>query len=109
MTIHEISPLEFAQKRKSVPESVLIDVRELEECAEIAPVGAINLPLSTFSVDECKERWTLDTALYMICRSGKRSLRAGQMLAAQGFSKVYNIEGGMNLWEDSSLPTISAE
>ena len=32
--------------------------------------------------------------IFLICRSGKRSLEAGRLLIKEGFQKVYNVEEG---------------
>ena len=32
--------------------------------------------------------------IFLICRSGKRSLEAGELLIQEGFNKVYNIADG---------------
>lgn len=49
---------------------------------------------------------TRKTQVYVLCRSGRRSLSAGQQLDAIGFGCVYNIEGGMIAWEEAGLPVI---
>ncbi|MDX1810982.1 MAG: rhodanese-like domain-containing protein, partial [Gammaproteobacteria bacterium] len=55
--------------------------------------------------------------ILLICRSGKRSLEAGEHLIKEGFQEVYNIEGGfegpldekhhrstLNGWRFDNLP-----
>lgn len=38
----------------------------------------------------------------LICRSGARSHRAAQLLVKKGFTEVYDLEGGLMRWRDSS-------
>ena len=39
------------------------------------------------------------------CRSGMRSAIAASILQAQGFESVSNLEGGIQAWQESGLPT----
>jgi rhodanese-related sulfurtransferase len=45
----------------------------------------------------------------MLCRSGKRSLKAAQLLESAGFESIYNVEGGMMTWETSGLPVVRSK
>ena len=76
----------------------LIDVREPHELA--GPLGAIedveNVPLLQLlsGAADLKE----DAALVLICRSGRRSAMAAEMLENAGFKGVASVEGGMLAW-----------
>jgi rhodanese-related sulfurtransferase len=37
----------------------------------------------------------------VVCRSGRRSLEASNILAASGFRQVSNLEGGMLAWRQA--------
>jgi rhodanese-related sulfurtransferase len=39
-----------------------------------------------------------------ICRSGRRSLTAADILLAAGFRDVHSLAGGMGAWHDAGLP-----
>lgn len=82
----------------------VIDVREPHEFnAELGHVhGAELVPLN--SVGGAASRWSQDEALLMVCRSGGRSGRAAAALAQAGFTKIYNLNGGMLAWNDARLP-----
>ena len=41
--------------------------------------------------------------IVLTCRTGRRSLRAAQALAAQGFQDVRILEGGLEAWEAAGL------
>jgi rhodanese-related sulfurtransferase len=46
-------------------------------------------------VDEVRQRIPRpETAVYLLCRSGQRSMDAAKALALAGYSDVSNIEGG---------------
>jgi rhodanese-related sulfurtransferase len=45
-----------------------------------------------------------DEPVYVICRSGNRSLQASRALVEAGFQDVRNVDGGMIAWEAAGLP-----
>ena len=71
----------------------LVDVREPDEVAAGSLPGAVNIPLGELP-DRVGE---LDPGrgVALLCRSGARSGRAAEFLAANGFSDVVNLTGGM--------------
>lgn len=94
------------------PRAVLIDVRSNMEFLFVGhPVGAISIPW----IDEpdwvinphfaaelrkvllggisCEHEFGCAPVL-LICRSGKRSLEAGELLLREGFTQVYNVVQG---------------
>ncbi len=71
----------------------LIDVREIEEHA-IENIGGINIPLSVLSASTHLLDPTVRIVLY--CSSGTRSSHATKQLIQKGFTRVFNLEGGMN-------------
>ncbi len=84
--------------------AVLVDVREPHEYAEVHAQGARLLPLSEF--ESRYAELPKDAELIMICRSGARSERAGQMLLDQGYGHVSNLTGGTLAWVQDGLPTL---
>jgi len=55
-----------------------------------------NIPL--FDLPNKSSKLDRDKEVVVICQSGMRSMRACKMLKKQGFSKIYNVRGGMNAW-----------
>ena len=47
-----------------------------------------------------------DAKIVLYCRSGRMSAIAAEELAAQGYTNLYNLEGGMIAWEEAGLPLI---
>jgi rhodanese-related sulfurtransferase len=77
---------------------VLVDVRTDEEYKEGHIPGAIHIPH-----DQMEERYTelephKEKKILLICRSGRRSVMAAQVLSAKGFSHLFNLKGGMLEW-----------
>ncbi|AOQ20015.1 rhodanese-like domain-containing protein [Streptococcus agalactiae] len=85
-----ISDVTQALKEKN---TVLLDVREIDEFTSGHIPQAINQPLSQleqFKGDKNKH-------YLVICQSGMRSQRATDYLTSQGY-QVVNVKGGMNAW-----------
>lgn len=82
----------------------MVDVREPHEYSgELGHIAGSRLvPLA--SVLDAAHDWPRDEELVIICRSGNRSGRAAQALAAAGFTRVMNLVGGMLAWNAAGLP-----
>lgn len=73
----------------------LLDVREDDEWAAGYAPGARHIPLGELGARTAEI--PQDQTVYVICRSGARSARASQALAAAGW-KAVNVAGGMQDW-----------
>ena len=84
----------------------LIDVREINEFKEVAAPQAKNFPLSGLSASSFESASGLgkEDVIYIICRSGNRSMKAATLLKDAGYKKLYNVTGGMLDWEAQGLP-----
>ncbi|HZE44325.1 MAG TPA: rhodanese-like domain-containing protein [Steroidobacteraceae bacterium] len=101
----ELSPREFLDRRESGEEMTLLDVREDWEVA-LAPVptDTVHIPMGEISdrigeLDPMKET-------VVICRSGGRSAQVADFLERQGFTKVFNLSGGILAWSRVIDPRI---
>lgn len=81
---------------------VLIDVREPYEYQPRHAQGAINIPMSEF-VARMGET-PKDKDALIICEHGTRSAQVGRYLMRQGYTRVFNVEGGTEQWEAARLP-----
>ena len=91
-----ITSEEVLKKLDEGQEIHLIDVREPEETATGKIGIAQTIPLGTleFHLDELDK----DLEYIMVCRSGRRSAQATELLEENGY-KATNMEGGMLAWE----------
>lgn len=82
----------------------IVDVREAPELtAELGHIPGIeHAPLAT--VGARAGAWPRDEEIVLVCRSGGRSGRAAEALAAAGFRKVMNLAGGMLAYRAAGLP-----
>lgn len=90
------------------PETVVLDVRTPEEYAEEHIAGATLLPLQKiqdeFQTDEVAP--SLSTPIVVYCAAGARSARACEALAACGFTRLHNLQGGLRNWKAEGFPVV---
>lgn len=93
----KVSPKEFSEVIKDIS-IVVLDVRTPEEFAEGHLQGAINIDFQSGNFE--KEIAALDrTATYAVyCRSGNRSGQAVKVMSDSGFTKLYDMDGGLVDW-----------
>lgn len=74
----------------------LLDVREQWEF-ELAHVeGSVHIPMGEVPLRAAE--LDPDQPLAVICHHGMRSLQVALFLEQQGFSRVMNVEGGIDAW-----------
>jgi hydroxyacylglutathione hydrolase len=100
--ILDVEPRELNKHRSEV---VLIDVREPDEFqGELGHIpGATLKPLGLIE-DWCSSLPKNKTIVF-VCRSGGRSARASAFAYQKGYKNIYNLKGGMILWNELHLPT----
>lgn len=50
-----------------------------------------------------------DKQIYVYCKSGPRSSKAAELLRKNGFSKVYNLKGGIDEWKNKGFPIVKPD
>lgn len=84
----------------------VIDVREPAEYAIVHLPGTVLVPLSALA-DKANELNPMQP-IYLLCKSGTRSLKAVALLKSRGFSHVKSVKGGLDMWVkriDPQLPS----
>lgn len=102
--IAKLNPKDCWHRMQQNPGSLLIDVRDPLEYRLIGhPTGSVNVPWKTLPgwqpnphfLEQVKQLAPeLDRPLFLLCRSGQRSLEAAQALAASGYRDLTNVEQG---------------
>jgi len=103
-SLEEISPV-AAEQLFNKQQAIILDVREDSEWKEQHIPGAIHIPLGQLSERLTELKQYKDSPIIAQCRSGRRSAQASDVLKSAGFSKVYNMEGGLNAWDKAGLKT----
>jgi len=100
--VQDVDPREVLEKSADL---VLIDVRQPEEyVGELGHVPGSQLIVLDTLPDRISEL-PKNKPVVLICRSGARSARATAFLKNQGFAEVYNMKGGMLMWNELRLKT----
>lgn len=88
----------------NTPDVQVLDVRTAEEYAEGHIAGAMlcDVKQADFPT-RAAQLLAPGKPVAVYCRSGRRSVSAAQMLAAEGF-KVVNLKGGIMAWQADSMP-----
>ncbi|MCC6979075.1 MAG: rhodanese-like domain-containing protein [Candidatus Melainabacteria bacterium] len=98
----EVKPLDVFNKISSGEILQIIDVRESDEFNRLRLSSSQSMPLSLLTHNHRFIQPEKD--VYLLCRSGKRAHIAAQQLKELGVEKPLVIEGGLNAWQESSLP-----
>ena len=102
--MESISPKEAAAMNTG-KEAIIVDVREDTEWNEQHIPGAIHIPLAQLNERLSELKQYKDSPVITQCRSGRRSAQAFDVLKSAGFSKVYNMDGGIIAWDKAKLVT----
>jgi rhodanese-related sulfurtransferase len=96
--LNNLEPEAFQSAWETDDDAVLIDCRSHTEVAGGKIPGAINIDYLTPDFWEQLEQLDAERSYYVYCRSGRRSIRTCTLMQNGGFSKVYNLDGGLNGW-----------
>ncbi|MEI8132110.1 MAG: molybdopterin-synthase adenylyltransferase MoeB [Leptolinea sp.] len=99
----QISAPELQTKIQSYIPLQILDVREPGERQISDIFGANHIRLSDLKGRVKELNPSLDTIVY--CRSGIRSMKAVGILQDAGFSRVFNLRGGINAWVQEIDPS----
>ena len=112
--VREITPWDFGRRFKSGDVPLLIDVREPAEFSKLHIPGSINVPRGILE-QSCE--WDYDETepelvngheheIVVVCRSGKRSVLAVDVMQQLGFVNVVSLKLGIRGWNDAELPLV---
>ena len=99
-----LSAIEFADKLKTTPEAVIVDVRTPEEFSDGHLAGARNIDWNGNGFDREIALLEKTKPIFVYCLSGGRSSAAAGKMRADGFREVYEMNGGIMKWRASALP-----
>lgn len=99
-----ITPGALSDRIKEASSPLVLDVRGPGEWNDAHIEGSLNLPLPELAgrLDEVPR----DRELAVVCKSGYRSMLASSLLERAGLVRLVDVEGGMDAWQASDLPTV---
>ncbi len=86
------------------PRPLVVDVRTQEEYNEGHIPGAILVPIDEIRNGHFEKLEDKNQVLLIYCRTGRRAEDAAEILAEEGYSKVYEF-GGIVDWEEDTQKT----
>jgi sulfur-carrier protein adenylyltransferase/sulfurtransferase len=101
--IPQMTVQELKQRRDAGEDIFVLDVREPHEY-QIANIGGTLIPMN--QVPQRLAEIDRNREIVVQCRSGARSQRVAEFLAAQGYPNVKNLAGGILAWSDQIDPKI---
>ena len=115
--VEELFPWDLAEELEAGRELMLLDVREPHEFQAMHIRGAINVPRGVLeaaceynyedTVPELVE--ARDRDIVVICRSGKRSALAAQVMRRLGYNKVRSLSTGLRGWSDDDGELVNGD
>ena len=114
--VTELMPWDLQPRLALAQPPLLLDVREPAEFAQVRLAGSLNVPRGLLE-QACE--WDFDdtvpalaggrnTEIVVLCRSGKRSVLAADLMLTLGFRNVVSLKTGLRGWNDAELPLIDA-
>lgn len=94
-----ISASELAAMIQNNPAMLLLDVREPYELVAFGAIpGVRNIPSGEVTERADELPASKDHEIAVVCQSGNRSFEVAHYLTQQGYSRIYNLEGGTFAW-----------
>lgn len=101
-----LTPQEFQQQLAATPDALLLDVRTPGEVAKGVLDGATVINFRAPDFKEQLAQLPQDRPVFVYCAAGGRSGKTAALLKAQGFSVVYDLQGGITAWQAAGLPIV---
>lgn len=98
-----IAAVNFAEKIKSTPQAAIIDVRSPEEFAGQHINNAVNIDWNGDNFDKKLGKYDKSKPIFVYCMIGGRSKKASEKLEELGFTKIYDLQGGIMKWNAAGL------
>ncbi len=114
--VKEITPWDLSRRLAAGDAPLLLDVREPAEFDALRIPGSINVPRGVLE-QSCE--WDYDETvpelvtgrtreIVVICRSGRRSALAADVMQQMGFANVMSLKLGIRGWNDAELSLVDS-
>ena len=86
--------------------ATLLDLREDHETGSGTIQNAKHLPVSALQQRLAEISSLKNTPLIAFCANGIRAPAACRLLRKNGFSRIYNLKGGITSWQQANMPLV---
>ena len=94
-----LSEVNWTNSIKNSKKCVILDVRTPNEFEEGHIEKSINLDFYNAQIFlDAIMKFDKECPIFVYCRSGSRSFQACEILKQMGFTKAFNLEGGIEEW-----------
>jgi len=100
----DLSATEFSEKMKETPTALLLDVRTPGEYENGHLPNAKNYDWKGDLFGQQISNIDKTTPVFVYCLSGSRSAAAANKMRTEGFTEVYELQGGIMKWRSANLP-----
>jgi rhodanese-related sulfurtransferase len=101
----EVGPVELRAELDGPRPPLLVDVRTVEERALARIEPSLHIGLDSF-LQQVHDQVPRDADVVVYCHSGLRSGQAAMWMLANGWTRVRNLAGGVDLWSLQVDPTM---
>lgn len=105
-TYKDINPQELKTMIDQQKNFTLVDVRTPQEFSAGYISGAKLIPVDKIEHALHEGKLGKDEKIVVYCLMGGRSAQAAKILANQGFTKILNLQGGTQAWQEAGYPLV---
>ncbi len=87
-------------------QAMVVDLRDSAEFNKGHIVDAINIPHAKLKDQLQMLESHREKPLVLVCKMGQHSSASGKLLAAEGFTAVNRLSGGIMEWQNMQLPLV---
>ena len=104
-TIEIVAPKAMYEILLNDPSAQLVDVRTKDEFAVSHLKDAQNICVTDNDFKQKVAYLDRSKPVYVYCKKGGRSAQASKILKQMGFTKIFDLQGGITNWEQQQLST----
>ncbi|MCF8465499.1 MAG: thioredoxin fold domain-containing protein [Flavobacteriales bacterium] len=105
--IETLEPAAFQTQITETVNAQVLDVRTPAEFAKSFIAGAQNIDWNNSDFEKQLAPISKDEPVFVYCLSGGRSGSASKRLQKLGYSKIYDLKGGILAWGNKNLPVVT--
>jgi len=109
LTVDELFPWDLEEELQNIPDLLLLDIREPYEFDAMHIRDALETACD-YNYEETRPELVAarERDIVVICRSGKRSVLAADIMQQMGYRKVRSLKTGMRGWSDYEQEMVDA-
>ena len=100
-----LTPSEFEKTSSKTADAVIIDVCSPAEFNRAHLKNAVNINFNGPDFEGHISQLEKNKPYFVYCYVGQRSANAAKLMREMGFTKVYELEGGLKRWMQEGKPT----